>query len=154
MTRHEAIDRLRAYADAIKAMGATSLYLYGSTARDEAGAASDLDIFIDYDSRSKFNLLDLVDIMLLLELELGLAVDVTTRSSLTGIEMAVTNMSFEEFEKNWVVNHAVQRALEIISEASRRIPAEIKLTQPSIRWASIAGIGNVLRTTTMKSPTK
>jgi uncharacterized protein with HEPN domain len=66
-------------------------------------------------------------------------------TAITGIETAVTNMTFEELEKNWVVNHAVQRALEIISEASRRIPSEIKLTQPSIRWASIAGIGNVLR---------
>jgi len=82
MTRSEAIDRLRAHADAIKAMGATSLYLYGSTVRDEAGSSSDLDIFIDYDSRSKFNLLDLVDIKLLLESELGLEVDVTTRKSL------------------------------------------------------------------------
>jgi predicted nucleotidyltransferase len=82
VTRSEAIDRLRAHADAIKAMGATSLYLYGSTVRDEAGSSSDLDVFIDYDSRSKFNLLDLVDIKLLLESELGLEVDVTTRSSL------------------------------------------------------------------------
>jgi hypothetical protein len=82
MRRSEAIDRLRAHADAIKAMGATSLYLYGSTVRDEAGSSSDLDIFIDYDSLSKFNLLDLVDIKLLLESELGLEVDVTTRSSL------------------------------------------------------------------------
>ena len=81
MTRSEAIDRLRAHADAIKAMGATSLYLYGSMV-DEAGSSSDLDIFIDYDSRSKFNLLDLVDIKLLLESELGLEVDVTTRNSL------------------------------------------------------------------------
>jgi uncharacterized protein len=82
MTRSEAIDRLRAHADAIKAMGATSLYLYGSTVRAEAGSSSDLDIFVDYDSRSKFNLLDLVDIKLLLESELGLEVDVTTRNSL------------------------------------------------------------------------
>lgn len=76
MRRSEAIDRLRAHADAIKAMGARSLYLYGSTVRDEAGSSSDLDIFIDYELRSKFNLLDLVDIKLLLELELGLEVDV------------------------------------------------------------------------------
>jgi uncharacterized protein len=40
------------------------------------------DIFIDHDSRGKFNLLDLVDIKLLLESEIGLAVDVTTRNSL------------------------------------------------------------------------
>ena len=30
-------------------MGATSLYVFGSTARDEAKPGSDLDVFIDYD---------------------------------------------------------------------------------------------------------
>ena len=39
----------------------------------------------------------------------------------------------------------VQRANEIISEASRRLPDELKLTRPEIEWRSIAGIGNVLR---------
>jgi predicted nucleotidyltransferase len=34
-------------------MGATALYLFGSTARDEAGEASDLDLFIDYDPDSR-----------------------------------------------------------------------------------------------------
>jgi uncharacterized protein with HEPN domain len=34
-------------------------------------------------------------------------------TAITGIETAVTNMTLEEFEKNWIVNHAVQRALEI-----------------------------------------
>ena len=29
------------------------MYLFGSTARDEAGAASDLDLFIDYDKDSR-----------------------------------------------------------------------------------------------------
>jgi uncharacterized protein with HEPN domain len=39
----------------------------------------------------------------------------------------------------------VQRAIEIISEASRRIPDEIKATRPEIEWRSIASIGNFLR---------
>jgi uncharacterized protein with HEPN domain len=38
-----------------------------------------------------------------------------------------------------------QRAIEIISEASRRLPDELKGYHPEIRWRSIAGIGNVLR---------
>jgi predicted nucleotidyltransferase len=47
MDRIEAIASLTHYAQAIKAMGATSLYVFGSTARDEATKVSDLDLFID-----------------------------------------------------------------------------------------------------------
>jgi hypothetical protein len=82
MTRIEAIAKLRERADAIRAHGATSLYLFGSAARDEARADSDLDLFVDYDPSKKFSLVDLVDIKLLLEDELGVTVDVTTRDSL------------------------------------------------------------------------
>lgn len=82
MNKAEAIHRLQAHADAIKACGATSLYLFGSTARDDAKSESDLDLFVDYDPNKKFSLVDLVGIKLLLEDELGMAVDVTTRDSL------------------------------------------------------------------------
>jgi len=63
-------------------MGATSLYVFGSTARDKATPASDLDLFIDYDPASKFNALDLVGIKQYLEDELQVPVDVTTRDGL------------------------------------------------------------------------
>jgi predicted nucleotidyltransferase len=82
MNRAEAVQKLKGYAEAIRAMGATSLYVFGSTVRDEASENSDIDLFIDYDPGGKFSLLDLVDIKLLLEAELGMAVDVTTRDSL------------------------------------------------------------------------
>ncbi|HEV7245885.1 MAG TPA: nucleotidyltransferase domain-containing protein [Shinella sp.] len=82
MTKNEAIARLKQQADAVRALGATSLYLFGSVARDEAGASSDLDLFIDYDRDRTFSLVDLVGIKLLLEDELGGDVDVTTRDSL------------------------------------------------------------------------
>lgn len=82
MKMDEALRRLKEQADAVKALGATSLYMFGSTAREEAGAKSDLDLFVDYDPNGKFNALDLVDIKLLLETKLGMEVDVTTRDSL------------------------------------------------------------------------
>jgi len=82
MDKVEAIGRLRRHADAIKAMGATSLYVFGSTARNEAGPDSDLDLFIDYDPDSQFNAFDLVGIKQFLESELGIHVDVTTRDGL------------------------------------------------------------------------
>ena len=82
MNRADAIKRLKLHADAVKALGATSLYLFGSVADGRAKSDSDLDLFVDYDPAKKFSLLDLVGIKLLLEDELGMAVDVTTRDSL------------------------------------------------------------------------
>ena len=82
MNRTEAIRKLRPFADALKARGATSLYLFGSTARNEAGSKSDLDLFLDYDPKSKFNALDLVAAKRLLQRSLGIKVDLTTREGL------------------------------------------------------------------------
>lgn len=77
-----ALDRLKEHADAIRAFGATSLYVFGSVARNEAGTASDLDLFVDYDRDGRFNAFDLVGIKQYLEQELGVEVDVTTRDGL------------------------------------------------------------------------
>ena len=82
MNRRDAIAQLEAHADDVRALGATSLYLFGSTLRGEATAASDLDLFIEYDPDSRFNALHLVGIKLLLEERLHLKVDVTTRDGL------------------------------------------------------------------------
>jgi hypothetical protein len=82
MRKHQAVTVLREQTDAVRALGATSLYLFGSTARDDAGPASDIDLFLDYDRDSRFSLIELVGIKQLLEQRLGVAVDVTTRDSL------------------------------------------------------------------------
>jgi uncharacterized protein len=82
MNRLEAIDKLKRQAQAIKAMGATSLYLFGSVAQNDTAHGSDLDLFIDYEPNSRFNAFDLVGIKQLLESELGVDVDITTRDGL------------------------------------------------------------------------
>lgn len=82
MDRRHAIAQLEAHADDVRAMGATSLYLFDSTLRGEATVASDLDLFIEYDPNSRFNALDLVGIKLFLEERLHSKVDVTTREGL------------------------------------------------------------------------
>ncbi len=50
-----------------------------------------------------------------------------------------------EFQQSWQLRWIVQRAIEIISEASRAIPDELKRTQPEIPWPQVRGIGNILR---------
>lgn len=82
MEKAVAIEMLKQRTDAVKGMGATALYLFGSTARNDASASSDLDVYIDYDPDKKFSLLDLVSIKQFLEEELEIPVDLTTRSSL------------------------------------------------------------------------
>lgn len=41
--------------------------------------------------------------------------------------------------------YAVTRCLEIISEASRRLPEELKARHPAIAWRQMAAAGNVYR---------
>jgi uncharacterized protein with HEPN domain len=40
---------------------------------------------------------------------------------------------------------AVERLLEIISEASRHIPVDMKAKEPKINWRRLADLGNWLR---------
>jgi uncharacterized protein len=82
MGRVEAIAMLKRHSQAIQAMGATSLYVFGSTVGDEGRPANDLDLFIDYDPNGRFNAFDLVGIKQYLEDRLNIPVDVTTRDGL------------------------------------------------------------------------
>ena len=72
----------RRNADAIHALGASSLYLYGSYARDEAGPASDVDVFIDRATENRLGFIELTELEFLLERILGMDVDVSTRTAL------------------------------------------------------------------------
>jgi predicted nucleotidyltransferase len=82
MKRTEALKKLRTFANALRERGATSLYLFGSTVRNQANSKSDLDLFLDYDPRSKFNAFDLVAAKRMLQEGLGVDVDLTTRNGL------------------------------------------------------------------------
>ena len=53
--------------------------------------------------------------------------------------------TLETYRANLMLRDAVERCLERISEASRRLPQEVKATQPHIPWRKVADIGNVLR---------
>lgn len=57
----------------------------------------------------------------------------------------VKDIDFETFSCEPVYFYAVVRALEIISEASRRLPEELKEKYPDIPWKQIAGSGNIYR---------
>jgi len=57
----------------------------------------------------------------------------------------IEGFDFPAFRDDLRTVYAVTRCLEIISEASRRLPQEMKARHPSIAWKNIAGAGNVYR---------
>jgi len=78
MTRTDLIAALRHQAPDIRALRATSLYLFGSPARGEAGEDSDVDLFVDYDPE-RFSFVELIRLRDRLTHILGRPADLTTR---------------------------------------------------------------------------
>ncbi len=81
MQRSDVIEKLRAHAEVIRGHGVTALYLYGSTAREDAGQASDVDLFADVDYE-RFGFIPFMDLRDYLAGLLGTKVDFTTRNAL------------------------------------------------------------------------
>ena len=61
------------------------------------------------------------------------------------IHSQTDGITLEAFEADWLRRWAVERGIEIISEASRHLPEAMKARHPEIPWRKVAGIGNVLR---------
>lgn len=57
----------------------------------------------------------------------------------------VNGITFEQFKADERTFLAASRCLEIISEASRRLPAEFKARHPHIAWNRMAAAGNIYR---------
>jgi uncharacterized protein with HEPN domain len=57
----------------------------------------------------------------------------------------IAGMDEEAFHADRRTSYAVSRALEIISEASRRLPSQMKNRHPQIPWREIAAAGNIYR---------
>ena len=61
------------------------------------------------------------------------------------VQAVLGDLTLDAFEADWQRHWLVQRGIEIISEASRHLPPEMKARHPDIPWTKVAGIGNVLR---------
>jgi uncharacterized protein with HEPN domain len=61
------------------------------------------------------------------------------------IETTVAGRPREQVMVDRLTEFAFQRAMEIISEATRHIPDDLRQRAPEIPWQSIRAIGNILR---------
>jgi uncharacterized protein with HEPN domain len=67
------------------------------------------------------------------------------RHNIALAESFVEAITYEAFIKDDLRVYAVVRCLEIVSEASRRLPDELKSRHTSIAWRQMASAGNVFR---------
>ena len=59
------------------------------------------------------------------------------------IERYTGNMNFEDFSNNELIQDGVIRNLEIIGEAVKNLPDDIKKDYPEVEWRKIAGLRDI-----------
>lgn len=75
MDRDRVIATLRAHEGELRAAGVVHLSLFGSVARGQASAESDVDLMAEFDASKQYSLLDRVHLQNWLADILGVAVD-------------------------------------------------------------------------------
>lgn len=66
-------------------------------------------------------------------------------TAISEIDTFLKNYDQTRFAKDKLARRAVERCLEVISEAARHIPPSLTDLRPDIPWADIRGIGNAIR---------
>lgn len=60
------------------------------------------------------------------------------------IEEYIKGLDFSDFQSNYLVSDAVIRNFEVVGEASKNIPEELKLKYTELPWKSMAGLRNII----------
>jgi uncharacterized protein with HEPN domain len=130
MDKSAVIAKLREHEPELKAAGVIRLSLFGSVARGDASAQSDIDLLAEFDSGREFSLLERVRL----------------ENRLTDLlERFTLGMDFAAFIEDPKTVSAVERKLQIISEAAIRLGPEAEERVPGVAWRDVRGIGNWLR---------
>ncbi len=82
MATSPTLTQLKSLEAGLRAKGVCALYLFGSAARGEAGADSDIDLSFDLEPDAKFSLFDQAQIICDLSEALGTKVDFVPRRAI------------------------------------------------------------------------
>ncbi len=65
--------------------------------------------------------------------------------TIDGILLATKGMSQQELSNSFLAVRALERSIQIISEAAKELPADLRAEEPDVPWRDLIGIGNLLR---------
>ena len=94
--KQEIIDKLKSLEQPLREQGITSLSLFGSVARGHGQADSDIDILVDIDRKSNFDIVNLVGVENFLKEHLYRKVDVVIKDS---VKPRLVDSIFRDAEK-------------------------------------------------------
>ena len=60
------------------------------------------------------------------------------------LKIFIKDLTFVEFQADEKTQYAIARALEIIGEATKRVPMDFRNRHPEIPWRKMAGMRDVL----------
>src|SRR4051812_13247447 len=67
------------------------------------------------------------------------------KDSIAKIESILHGVTRDQFIEQWRLRLLTERLLEIVCEASRRLPDHMKQSEPQIEWQKVVDFGNYLR---------
>jgi len=67
------------------------------------------------------------------------------RDEIEGVAEIVRGLSFVQYQASYMHRRAVERAVQIVSEAAKALPQDLLAKHPDAPWSAIIGIGNILR---------
>ena len=67
------------------------------------------------------------------------------KHEITALVSSVEGLGDDEILASHVHRRALERSVEIVSEAAKALPDRLRETEPAVPWKDIIGIGNLLR---------
>jgi uncharacterized protein with HEPN domain len=67
------------------------------------------------------------------------------RDEIESLSNELAGLSFETYRQSYSLRRTTERAIQIVSEAARALPEELRARYPDAPWADIIAIGNPLR---------
>jgi uncharacterized protein with HEPN domain len=67
------------------------------------------------------------------------------RDEIESLSQELAGLGFETYRASYALRRITERAIQIVSEAARALPPELRARYPDAPWADIIGIGNPLR---------
>ncbi len=67
------------------------------------------------------------------------------RDEIESLSKELAGLDFDTYRKSYGLRRTTERAIQIVSEAARALPEELRAQYPEPPWADIIAIGNPLR---------